>query len=196
MSEPRQRAHPLILASASPRRASLLRQIGIPFEVVPSDVSEDVTLSPEPKEHALELARRKARDVAGRRADGIILGADTVVVLDGEILGKPHGADEAVQMLRKLSGRWHEVITAVVLLDPSKGGSHEAVEVTRVKFRDLSGEEVEEYVASGESMDKAGAYGIQGMGAVLVERIEGCYFNVVGLPLARLVEMLRGNEGE
>jgi septum formation protein len=179
-----------VLASASPRRADLLAQIGIPFEVIPSDVREDLTLPLEPERHVLVLARLKAEDVARKRPGSLVLGADTIVVREGTILGKPVDAADACRMLRLLSGRWHEVMTGVALRQEKGGKKREAVEVTRVKFRDLGEEEIREYVATGEPLDKAGAYGIQGKGAVLVERIEGCYFNVVGLPLARLTALL------
>lgn len=137
------------------------------------------------------LALGKAREVAGRLGHGLVIGADTVVILSGATLEKPADAAEAREMLAALSGRWHEVYTGLALVDGLTGIARIGHERTRVKFRRLLPGEIEAYVGSGEPLDKAGAYGIQGLGAVLVERIEGCYTNVVGLPLARLISMLR-----
>jgi len=185
---------PLILASASPRRAELLRQVGIAFEVRVSDAPEDAGLpGAGPAEVAEAHARQKALAVAARAPGRLVLGADTVVVLDGRVLGKPESAGEAREMLHALSGREHEVITGVAIaLGAGTRPRLLALEhvSTRVRFRDLSDEQIETYVASGEPMDKAGAYGIQGRGALLVDEIEGCYFNVVGLPLSRTWEII------
>lgn len=185
---------PLVLASASPRRAELLRQVGIDFEVRVSRVAEDADEGGlTPAQVAVEHARAKAMDVAGRSPGRLVLGADTVVVLGGQVLGKPAGPDEAREMLGRLSGRAHEVITAVALAlgdDPPRVVADDHV-ATEVVFRALDEGEIERYVATGEPLDKAGAYGIQGRGAVLVRRVAGCYFNVVGLPLSRTWEMLR-----
>lgn len=186
---------PLVLASASPRRAELLRQVGLSFEVQVSNVPEEAD---EPGRDAAEVAaehaRQKALAVARQYPERLVLGADTVVVLDGAVLGKPVDATAAQAMLRRLSGREHEVITAVVLA-LSDGQCARVVdehaECTRVCFRALSATEIECYVATGEPLDKAGGYGIQGRGALLVRAIEGCYFNVVGLPLSSTWEMLR-----
>lgn len=180
----------LILASGSPRRFNLLKQVGIPFRQVVSGVSEDMEVPEEPQAHVLELSRRKAEDVARQMSSGIVLGADTVVVLDGHILGKPADGQEAAQMLLKLSGRAHEVFTGLTLLDVTRGFSVSDVECTEVTFRELSEEEIAEYISTGEPLDKAGAYGIQGKGAILVSGIKGCYYNVMGLPLAKLMELL------
>ncbi len=185
---------PLVLASASPRRAELLRQVGLSFEVQVSNVPEEAD---EPGRDAAEVAaehaRQKALAVARQYPERLVLGADTVVVLDGAVLGKPVDATAAQAMLRRLSGREHEVITAVVLA-LSDGQCARVVdehaECTRVCFRALSATEIECYVATGEPLDKAGGYGIQGRGALLVRAIEGCYFNVVGLPLSSTWEML------
>ena len=182
----------LILASASPRRRELLTQVGVGFEIEVSDVEEvlDDTLSPELQVQSLALA--KAQAVALERDDGLVLGADTVVVDNNSLLGKPHSADEAAAMLRSLSGKWHQVMTAVALVDANDiQNKWTSVEITNVKFRDLTEDDIAAYVATGESMDKAGAYGIQGYGALLVERIEGCYNNVVGLPLQLVAKGLR-----
>ena len=182
----------LILASASPRRRELLTQVGVSFVIEVSDVEDvlDDTLSPELQVQSLAL--QKAQAVAAQHKDGLVLGADTVVVDAGSLLGKPQNTEEAAEMLRSLSGKWHQVMTAVALVD-ANDTKHEwtSVEITNVKFRDLTEDDIAAYVATGESMDKAGAYGIQGYGALLVERIEGCYNNVVGLPLQLVAKGLR-----
>lgn len=181
----------IILASASPRRELLLRQIGLEFRVVPSQVEEVLEPGPESRELVLELAGLKARYVARLHHRAIVLGADTAVCCEGQILGKPHDRDDAARMLRLLSGRVHEVVTGVVLRQESAGLVRAEAVTTRVRFRHLSGDEIAGYIATGEPFDKAGAYGIQGYGALLVESIEGCYFNVVGLPLSILPDMFR-----
>ncbi len=185
---------PLVLASASPRRAALLRQVGLPFDVRVSDVAEEADeVGRGPEAVALEHACQKALDVAGELPGRLVLGADTVVVLGDQVLGKPSGPDEARGMLRALSGREHEVISAVAIAIGASDGARlltEHAEHTRVAFRALSDGEIERYIATGEPPDKAGAYGIQGHGALLVRDIDGCYFNVVGLPLSRTWEML------
>lgn len=181
----------LILASASPRRKALLERLGIPFAVQVSQAEEKVDPSWSPEETARRLALLKAQDVAGEAKEALVIGADTIVVLDGEILGKPASPEEAKDMLRRLSGRRHEVITGLALIDTASGAVDHCHETTIVWFRHLAEEEIDWYVATGEPLDKAGAYGIQGKGALLVERIEGCYFNVVGLPLTRLYLLLR-----
>ncbi len=177
----------MILASASPRRSELLRAAGIAFEQRPAQVDERVLPEEAARDYVLRLAEAKAR-AAWRRGE-LTLGADTAVAVDGGILGKPADADDAKRMLRLLSGRAHCVLTGVALFDG--GSAKRAVEETRVFFRSLSAAEIEEYAASGEPADKAGAYGIQGAASKFVERIEGCYFNVVGLPVARVYGMLR-----
>ncbi|MGB9792483.1 MAG: Maf family protein [Thermacetogeniaceae bacterium] len=181
----------IILASSSPRRAELLRRVGLKFRVVPSDVEERAEDSLDARSLALKLASQKAEAVAARYPEAIVLAADTVVCCDGEILGKPADWQDAVRMLQLLSGRTHEVSTGVVLRRESTGQERREVVTTRVTFRRLSQEEILGYLATGEPFDKAGAYGIQGYGALLVEGIEGCYSNVVGLPLAKVGEMLR-----
>ncbi|RMG85004.1 MAG: septum formation inhibitor Maf [Candidatus Dadabacteria bacterium] len=181
----------LVLASASPRRRELLASVGIAVEVRPSHVDE--TLAPGlPLEDALvQVARRKAQAAAGGDPDAWVLGADTAVVVDDRVLGKPAGRDEARAMLERLSGRSHRVITAVCLVGP--GGEDRSIAVTtRVWFRALAAAEIAWYTGLPEPYDKAGAYGIQGAGAALVERIEGSYTNVVGLPLAETLALLRG----
>jgi septum formation protein len=185
----------LVLASASPRRQVLLSLIGIPFRVVPSGIEED--LSPASASDVGSFVERaaaeKARAVAEKVGEGLILGADTVVVVEGEPLGKPKDEADAARMLRLLSGRDHQVCTGIALMQVEGGrriSDLRAHEATTVTFRELSEGEIQAYIATGEPMDKAGAYAVQGRGAALVKRIEGCYYNVVGLPLARLVELL------
>jgi septum formation protein len=182
---------PLVLASASPRREELLRQIGLEFEVVPSNADEPVPAGLAPGTLAEQLALEKARTVAARRSEGLVIGADTVVALDERVLDKPGNPDEARETLRALSGREHQVTTGVAVVDASTGEARSDRVTTRVRFACLTEELIDRYVASGEPMDKAGAYGIQGGGALLIEGISGCYTNVVGLPLRRLAELLR-----
>jgi septum formation protein len=180
----------LILASASPRRRELLTQAGFAFEVRPADVNEDLHREEDPICYVVRLARDKARKAYQqvREPSAIVLGADTTVTLDGRILSKPEDSSDAIRMLRMLSGRTHRVITGVAITTAS--GTEVAAEVTGVQFRRLLDEEIADYVATGEPMDKAGAYGIQGYAARWIPRIEGCYFNVVGLPLALACSML------
>ena len=184
----------LVLASASPRRAELLRQIGLEFDVVISNAPEEVPSGPlDPGKLVMDLAAAKVTQVAhSLTTESVIIGADTVVVLDNRILGKPASPEEAVAMLTALSGEKHRVFTGVALAEAATGKLVTDYEMTEVTFRTLSPAEIRAYVNTGEPLDKAGAYGIQGLGAVLVERIEGCYFNVVGLPLSKLVRMLEG----
>ncbi len=191
----------LVLASASPRRAALLSQIGLTFEIRPSDVAEPLH-NGTAAEVTQKLALLKAKAIARQHTEGLIIGADTLVALDGRLLGKPTDDAHATEMLTQLSGTCHEVVTGVALIvvdssgrrdfQPRTPAAREIVwtETTKVYFRELRSAEIAAYVASGEASDKAGAYGIQGRGAALVKRIEGCYFNVVGLPLASLVEQL------
>lgn len=182
----------IILASNSPRRRELLAQIGIrDFQILSPDVDEAVEPGLSPARMVEALSLRKARAAAGRAgADDLIIAADTVVALDGRVLGKPQDQGEAFAMLSALSGREHRVYTGVTVL----GGGQAATEheETAVTFRALSPEEIRDYIATGEPMDKAGAYGIQGVGALLVQGIRGDYCNVVGLPLFRLGRMLSG----
>ena len=184
---------PLILASASPRRSALLSQIGLTFKIHPSDIVEpphNVHTNKLVSEVTQELAVLKATSVTQYYDHGLILGADTLVSLDGELLGKPTDDADAWVMLSRLSGTRHEVVTGVALIDAATGQYRVWAEITQVYFRRLHAAEITAYIESGETSDKAGAYGIQGRGAAFVRRIEGCYFNVVGLPLASLVEHL------
>jgi septum formation protein len=179
----------VVLASASPRRRQLLDLIGIAHEVRPADIDESMRPREAPRRHAERLAREKATAIAKRDPDLITIAADTIVVINRKVLGKPRDADDAARMLALLSGREHVVTTAVAVSRGKKLRS--AVEEVRVKFRRLRDDEIEAYIATGEPMDKAGAYGIQGYGATIVERIEGDYFAVMGLPIVRLVGLLR-----
>ncbi len=180
---------PLILASASPRRAELLRNAAIAFIVEPARVAEQPFQNENPVDYAQRLSRDKARAVHSRHPDSAVLGADTVVVVDEHLLEKPADEHDAARMLRLLSGRSHQVITGVCLLAP--GFERTEAEITQVVFSRLSENEIALYVQTGESMDKAGAYAVQGIASRWVERIDGCYFNVVGLPLPRVYRMLR-----
>jgi septum formation protein len=185
----------LILASASPRRRELLAQAGYTFEVQPAHVNEDLRPDEDPIAYVVRLAREKAQSVFAEISStgpasppAVVLGADTTVTLDSHILAKPEDAADAARMLRLLSGRTHRVITGVALA--SAKGVEVAAEVTGVQFLTLNDDEIAAYIATGEPMDKAGAYGIQGFAAKWIPRIEGCYFNVVGLPLALVNTML------
>ncbi|HEU4699036.1 MAG TPA: Maf family protein [Gemmatimonadales bacterium] len=185
-------SEPLVLASASPRRKQLLEMLGIPVRVVPSHIPEAPGADETPLAYARRLAREKAGSVARATGAPLVLGADTTVVLDEHLLEKPRDAEDAVRMLRLLQGRTHEVVTAVALV--ADGTVREAQDVTRVTFRPADDALLRAYVATGEPMDKAGAYGIQGYGAALVERVEGDFFGVMGLPV-RLVLRLLGEAG-
>lgn len=178
----------IILASQSPRRRELLSLIGIPHEVRPADLDERLLPGEEPADHAERLARAKAEAVAEHEPGGVIIGADTIVVLDSDILGKPRDDADAATMLRRLSGRTHTVLTAVAVAH--RGRTVSGVESVEVTFRPLTTGQIDAYVATREPMDKAGAYGIQGYGAVIVERVHGDYFAVMGLALGRLVALM------
>jgi septum formation protein len=185
----------LILASASPRRRELLAQAGFSFSVHPADVPEDPLSGEDPIGYVTRLARQKAEAVfravstnPSAATQVVVLGADTTVTLDSQILAKPEDPADAARMLRRLSGRTHQVVTGVAVITAQS--TQVAAEVTAVRFLSLSDQEIESYVASGEPMDKAGAYAIQGRAARWIPRIEGCYFNVVGLPLALVTSLL------
>lgn len=178
----------IVLASSSPRRAQLLAMLDLRFDVEPADIDERYAPGEEAAAHAERLAREKAMAVASRRSDALVIGSDTVVVLDGDVLGKPGDDDDAVRMLLRLQGREHTVATGIAIA--YAGQIRSDVERVRVRFRAFDTERARAYVATGEPMDKAGAYGIQGYGAALVERIEGDYFAVMGLPVARMIRLL------
>jgi len=182
----------LILASSSPRRQELLREIGIPFQVHAANINEDQMLREDPIAYALRLAQAKAEAVAVQYPQSYVLGADTIVVVDGEVLGKPKDREDAARMLGVLSGRGHEVTTAVSVVAPGTLVETRA-STTKVYFRELSEDEIQRYVAGGEPMDKAGAYAIQGGASRWTDRIEGEFSNVVGLPLSLVTDMLRTN---
>jgi len=179
----------VVLASGSPRRHELLNLVGIAHEVRPANIDETLRPRETPHRHAERLAREKASAIATRDPNLVTIGADTIVVVNRKILGKPASVEQAATMLRQLSGREHKVVTAIAVSRGKKLRS--AVEEVRVRFRTLRAEEIEAYIATGEPMDKAGAYGIQGYGATIVECVNGDYFSVMGLPLARLVGLLR-----
>ncbi len=181
---------PMVLASRSPRRRTILEMAGIPFVQLPGDVEETLREGT-PSEVVRYWARRKAEDVLDRAEGRPVLGADTMVALEGGLLGKPEDKDHAFQMLSGLSGRWHSVFGGVSVLWPEKDLAICFHEETRVRFRDLCAEEIRAYISTGEPMDKAGAYGIQGYGCMLVESVEGCYFNVMGLPVSRFIHHFR-----
>jgi septum formation protein len=187
----------LILASASTRRAEILRNAGFDFEVFPYSIDETRFPREEAPVYVLRVAALKARTAASRLRSkrhkdvALIVAADTVVALEGDILGKPGSKEDARKMLRRLSGRWHEVFTGLAVLPPGSSDQMSVgVERTRVEFAPLSATEIDEYIETSEPFDKAGAYGIQGQGGRFVRRIEGCYFNVMGLPLSRLYTLL------
>jgi septum formation protein len=183
----------LILASGSPRRQELLRNAGFDFQVRPASVNEDPLPGETPRAMVVRLAREKALQVAADAPPrSLVLGADTTVVVDGDSLAKPLDAADAARMLRRLSGRSHSVLTGVCLVEAPARVAASGCERTEVRFRTLTGSEVRDYVSSGEPFDKAGAYAIQGRGSRFITRVEGCYFNVVGLPIA-LVDRLIGN---
>lgn len=181
----------IILASASPRRSELMELAGIPFSVVPAHIDEAALPGEQPTEHVMRLSREKARAVADRTAGRLFLGADTVVVLDGRIMGKPADEQDAYEMLTALSGRTHEVITGFSLFDRENGVCLSRSVQTEVLFRRLGEEEIRQYIATGCPMDKAGAYAIQGRAVHFVRSIEGSYTNVIGLPMAELYELLQ-----
>jgi septum formation protein len=186
----------LVLASASPRRQELLRNAGIPFTVEPADINETPLAGELPRDCAERLAREKALAVSQRRPQDYVIGADTIVVIEGAMLGKPRDAGDAARMLRLLSGRLHEVITGVCVVMPAASGqrpvvSETASQLTLVTMGALSEDEILEYVATGEPLDKAGAYAIQGIASRWIPRIDGDYSNVVGLPVAMVYAMLR-----
>jgi len=183
----------LILASASPRRRKILRDLGFEFDVVPSRISEDEVVWKDPIKKARILAELKAVEVQKIHPRKTIIGADTIVAYQGEVLEKPVDSSDAARMLRLLSGKAHEVITGVALAAPPNRRFLE-VERTRVFFRELSGQEIESYIDTAEPFDKAGGYAIQGYGSVFVDKIEGCFFNVVGLPVPLLFKMFRDLE--
>ena len=181
---------PLILASSSPRRRDLLRQIGLRFEVIPSSVKEEKEDGEDPISHVLRLAQEKALDILHKVENSWVIGADTIVFVNGEILGKPSEVQEAYQMLKKLSNREHKVITGFYVIDSESGKSIKRHVETAVMMKKLTHEEINGYIKTEEPFDKAGGYAIQGIGSFMVRGIKGSYTNVVGLPVCELVEDL------
>ena len=187
---------PLVLASSSPRRKEILTAVGWPFEAHASNVDETRLADEGPEDFVTRLARAKAETVARSRLFGLVLGADTTVVVDGEILEKPRDEEDARRMLRALGGRWHEVLTGVALVRAETGQTLTGLERTRVRFAETSNEEIDWHVLTGDVLDKAGAYAIQGRAALFIEAIDGDYWNVVGLPVRLVYELARGFENE
>lgn len=181
----------LVLASSSPRRREVMAQLGLAFEVDPPDPAAEASWDglEDPGRFALRTAAAKAQAVVDRWPDALVLAADTIVTLDDDVLGKPADHDEARTMLRRLAGRTHRVLTAVAVVAPG-GGLERGLETTEVRFRAVDPVDFDAYVETGEPLDKAGAYGIQGYGAVLVEAVHGCYFNVMGFPVSRILATL------
>jgi septum formation protein len=184
-------ANRLILASRSPRRYELLKQMGLDFDVVPSRIEEGGLFPGEsPREHVLRLSEVKARDVGIQHPDAWVIGADTIVFVDGTALGKPKNREEAMEMLRQLSGKEHSVLTGFSVNHIGRGKTDQEAVQTSVKVKPLTEDEVRWYIGTGEPFDKAGAYAIQGIGSFMIESIRGSYTNVVGLPVCELIQML------
>lgn len=181
----------IILASSSPRRSELLSSMGLTFEIVPSFIRERPHQGEALAEYTIGLARAKAAEVAAGVSSGIVIGADTIVAVDGQVLGKPMDVSDARRMLRLLSGRWHEVLTGVSLLDTSTGREVDGCETTKVRFSHISEQEIDWYIESLEPFGKSGAYAIQGRAAIFAEEISGNYQNVVGLPLPLVYRLAR-----
>lgn len=187
---------PLVLASSSPRRRNILEGLDLEFEIDFPGTEENIDPGEAPEDVVVRLAALKAADVARRHSKGTVIGADTIVIIDGVMLGKPSDPADAVRMLRTISGRWHEVLTGLAVVRCSDGETVRGFERTRVLVRELTGREIEGYVAGGEPLDKAGSYGIQECGAALVSRVDGCFYNVVGLPVVRLSLLLKELRGD
>jgi septum formation protein len=180
----------LVLASQSPRRKELLEVLGIPFSIVAPNIDEAPLAGELPREYAIRVAREKAVEVASRLQQSVILSADTVVTIGGEILGKPSNRADAIRMLTRLSGHEHQVYTAVCVINQNNGAMHEGIEETAVWFKPMTADDIEAYVERENVMDKAGAYAIQGFASVFIPRIAGSYSNVMGLPLALVYELV------
>lgn len=181
----------IILASASPRRKEILENTKLKFDIIKSDIDEIILEKEAPIQAVMRLAFEKSMDIASKNEDDLIIAADTVVVLDENILGKPKDKEESYNMIRSLSGRNHEVITGISLVNLGLNKKIIDYVVSTVKFKELSDEDIKDYIHTNESLDKAGAYGIQGYGAMLVEKIQGDYFNIVGLPISKLSDLLK-----
>ncbi|MDD3839613.1 MAG: Maf family protein [Clostridia bacterium] len=184
--------HQIILASKSPRRVEILKELGMDVIVVPSDIDETLNCIDSPEQIVMDLALRKAKRVIDTGdMPGIVIGADTIVVADGKILGKPDSIEDAYNMIKMLQGRYHNVITGVALIDSDTGRTIVDYQKTKVKIKTLSDSQIIKYLNKEKVFDKAGSYAIQGYGSVIVEKIDGCYFNVVGLPVSKLYDMLK-----
>jgi len=181
----------IILASASPRRKEILENANVKFDVVKSTIDEVILDQELPSQVVMRLAFEKCMDIASKNENDLVIGADTIVVLDDIILGKPKDKEDATSMIKKLSGKTHQVITGISLVNLSVNKKIIDYVVSNVKFKDLSEEDIKDYIQTNESLDKAGSYGIQGYGAMLVEEIQGDYFNIVGLPISRLSDLLK-----
>ncbi|MBO3445677.1 MULTISPECIES: Maf family protein [Clostridia] len=181
----------IILASASPRRKEILGNTKVKFDVIKSEIDEVILEEEAPTQAVMRLAFEKCIDIASKNKNSLVIGADTIVVLDNTILGKPKDKEDAIDMIERLSGRWHQVITGISLINLDADKKIIDYVVSNVKFKELSHEDIIDYIQTNESLDKAGAYGIQGYGALLVEEIQGDYFNIVGLPISRLSDLLK-----
>lgn len=183
----------IVLASGSPRRKEILENMNLKFDIIKSEIEETTIENESPKDLVKRLSYEKAYDIASKNLDSIVIGADTVVVLDNNVLGKPKDEDEAFNMLKQMSGKEHDVITGVSILCLDLKKEICDYCVSKVKFKNLSDEEIYSYIKTGECMDKAGAYGIQGLGGLLVEYIKGDYFNIVGFPISSVAEILKND---
>lgn len=183
----------IILASGSPRRREILANTNAKFDVLTSDVDEKIFKFEEPTPLVLRLAFEKCMDIAINNPESLVIGADTIVVLDNEILGKPKNEDEAFDMLSKLSNREHQVITGMSIVNIENNKKIVDYTISNVKFKNLTDQDIRDYISTGECLDKAGSYGIQGYGALLVKEIQGDYFNIVGLPISKLSDILKAN---
>ncbi|NQV12273.1 septum formation inhibitor Maf [Candidatus Uhrbacteria bacterium] len=181
----------LILGSTSPRRKALLELINLPFEVMASEYEEDMTLDMPPAELVQFLSKGKADSIAKNVKDGIVITADTIVALNGKVMGKPKSDEEAKQMLQELSGNTHEVMTGLTLIDAQSGRSLSRANISKVTFKDIPEHEIDAYIASGNTRNRAGAYGIQDLGSLFISGIEGDYYGIMGMPLYELMEMLK-----
>ena len=183
----------VILASASPRRKEIFQNTKLNFDIQKSDIEEVILENESPEDMVVRLAYEKAFDVAKRNTDRLVIGADTIVALDNEVLGKPKDQNEAYQMIKRLSNKTHKVITGISLINLKENKIIKDYVVSFVTFKDLSEDSIKDYINTNESLDKAGAYGIQGYGALLVKNIQGDYFNIVGLPISRLSDLLKNH---
>ena len=181
----------IIIASTSPRRHGLAKEMGLEFEIVPSNYEEDMTMDMGPKELAETLSYGKAKDVADRIKSGVVIGIDTFVVFEGKKLGKPKSEEDAFNMLKSFSGKTQDVYSGVAIIDCDNEKEVIDCEITKVKFRDMGDEEIRSYIKTGEPMGKAGAYGIQGLSSIFIEKIEGCYTNVMGFPIFNVYKNLK-----